>query len=66
MKTPAAQIRALLDSGLSQVEIATAVQVSQPTISRLLSGAHGDTRSEIATRINDLYEKVMAARKEAA
>jgi transcriptional regulator with XRE-family HTH domain len=45
----------LLASGLSQTEIARAVGLTQPSISRLLRGVSMDTLSENARAIEELH-----------
>lgn len=62
---PAAQIRELLAHGMTQKEIAEAIGVKQPTVSRIVTGAQSDTRASIARRIEALYASRVAG-KEAA
>lgn len=59
-------LRDLLDSGLSQSEIAKRCGLTQPTISRLLSGVHSDTRSSVAVRIFDLHRELNSDQRPAA
>ncbi|HDV6327475.1 TPA: helix-turn-helix domain-containing protein [Burkholderia cenocepacia] len=54
--------------GMSQVEIARAVDCSQPTISEIQSGRIGKSRPSyrLASSLKDLYEvKLAESRKEA-
>lgn len=55
----AAQI--LVAAGLSQAAIAQRVDVRQPTISRILSGAHKDTRGAVLVKLNDFADEVAGA-----
>jgi predicted XRE-type DNA-binding protein len=52
----AAQI--LIEAGFSQAAIASRVEVAQPTISRILSGAHKDTRGAVLVKLNDFANEV--------
>lgn len=54
------QLRDLMARGLTQGEIADRVGLSQPTISRLIRGVHGDTHSAVAARIKDLHDAVLS------
>jgi DNA-binding transcriptional regulator LsrR (DeoR family) len=55
----AAQI--LVAAGHSQAAIAQRVNVKQPTISRILSGAHKDTRGAVLVELNVFADEVAAA-----
>lgn len=55
----AAQI--LVAAGHSQATIAQRVDVKQPTISRILSGAHKDTRGAVLVKLNDFADEVAVA-----
>lgn len=49
-------VRDLIDSGLTQQQIAARIQVSQATIARVHSGS--DTRYETGKRIADLHRQL--------
>lgn len=51
MKTIREYVQELADAGIHQEVIAAEAGVHQTTISRILNGQHGDTRSEVAMRI---------------
>lgn len=47
-------VRNLLRSGLSQETIAGALNVTQPTVSRILSGKHKDPRYSVVEKLRAL------------
>ena len=47
-------IRNLLKSGWSQEAIASALDVSQPTVCRILSGKHKDPRYSVVEKLRQL------------
>lgn len=55
------KLRSLLAGGMSQSDIARAVGVSQPTISRIISGQH-DMKASTAARIDAVWSAVVASR----
>ena len=52
--TPTEMVRAMVNLGWSQEEIANSVGSSQPTISRLLSDEHHNVRYQIVERLREL------------
>jgi DNA transposition AAA+ family ATPase len=50
----------LIESGLTQKQIADRVGTSQPTISRFLRGLHSDIKASIADAVTTLYEDVFS------
>lgn len=51
---PDVLIRNLLRSGWSQESIASALEVSQPTVCRILSGKHKDPRYSVVEKLRQL------------
>lgn len=51
--TPKRLIQALIDAGDNQSDIERETGISQATISRILSGDHGDPRSSTVTKLSD-------------
>lgn len=54
LKTPSELIRALLSAGWSQEQIASATDVSQPTICRIHSGRHQNPRYSVVEKLRQL------------
>ncbi len=52
-------VRELLDSGLTQTQIAERTGIPQPTISKVLRGAVDDVLSRNYRRLQDLHTEVM-------
>lgn len=52
--TPDKLILSLIRSGWSQTQIAVAVDTSQATVSRILSGAHRDPRHSLVEKLRRL------------
>jgi predicted transcriptional regulator len=53
-QSPDELVRALVRTGWSQYDIANAVDVAQPTISRILSGRHKDPRWRVVEKLRRL------------
>ncbi len=51
-------VRALIRAGWSQGEIADAIDVTQPTVSRILSGRHKDPRYSAVERLRQLVSSL--------
>ncbi|MCS0808659.1 helix-turn-helix domain-containing protein [Massilia agilis] len=62
LRTPQALVKELLDAGCSQVEIADIAGVSQPTISRILSGEHEDPKSSVLIKLTTYADEVATRR----
>lgn len=54
--TPQEIVRALIEQGFTQAEIAAAAKTTQPTISRIARGDHTDPRASLADRLRRLAE----------
>ncbi|PHS70668.1 MAG: hypothetical protein COB23_03070 [Methylophaga sp.] len=55
------KLNKIIESGFTQLDIASKTSISQPTISRIASGVHVDIKASTASAISDLYERVVAA-----
>lgn len=53
-KKPDELVRSILRAGWTQEEIASATDVTQATISRILSGQHKDPRFSVVERLREL------------
>jgi predicted transcriptional regulator len=60
MTTPKQSVEYLIGQGLTQNEIKAATGISQPTISRILSGDHLDPRYSTGVKLKLLVEEVAA------
>lgn len=58
MCTPQKHVEQIIKAGYSQTYIAEQTGISQPTISRILSGEHTDPKSSTASALKRLAEKV--------
>lgn len=47
-------IRNLIRAGWSQEEVAASLEVTQPTVSRILSGKHKDPRYSVVEKLRNL------------
>ncbi len=56
--SPAQLVRALMGAQWSQQRIADEVGVTQPSISRILSGRHHDPRHSLVERLRELVRDV--------
>lgn len=56
MNTPKELIEKLIAAGYSQTYISDKTGISQPTISRILSGGHNDPKSSTLTKLKQLAE----------
>ena len=61
LQTPQAYVQFLIERGQSQAAIAKRAGVSQPTISRILSGDHEDPKSSVLINLSRFAEEVAAA-----
>lgn len=59
-------VRDLLDLGWTQMQIADEIEVTQPTISRLLSGKREDPPASVALPLIELHKHQMALAKRRA
>jgi predicted transcriptional regulator len=59
-KTPQETVKALLESGLTQVHISSKTSIPQPTLSRILNGATQYPRWDHAMRLSSLLNEVMS------
>ena len=59
-------VRDLLDLDWTQMQIADEINVTQPTISRLLSGHRADPPASVALPLIELHRKQMALAKRRA
>lgn len=60
LQTPQAYVQFLIERGQSQATIAKRAGVSQPTISRILSGDHEDPKSSVLINLSRFAEEVAA------
>lgn len=51
--SPQMMIKKMVDAGFSQIEISKQSGVTQPTISRILSGAHKDPKNSVVEKLRD-------------
>lgn len=58
-KTPDELVRTILRAGWKQEDIADTIEVSQATISRILSGRHKDPRYSVVERLRELASKLL-------
>jgi len=56
-------IQDIIDSGLSEAQIASEVGVEQPTINRLKNGEHKSTSYETGAALTRLHKKIKRKRK---
>lgn len=61
--TPKDVVKALLDAGLTQSQIAEASGVTQSSISRLLTGVHADPRISTVRALENLLRSVCNSTK---
>lgn len=54
---PQALVEKIIESGFSQADIAKETGISQPTISRILSGTHKDPRSSVMDLLRSFYAR---------
>lgn len=59
-------IEALLDSGLTQMQIADGAGMPQSTVSKLLRGDHKDTSLSHGLRLIELHQRVCGKRRQSA
>ncbi len=57
-RKPDELVRALIRAGWSQGEIADAIDVTQPTVSRILSGQHKNPRYSAVERLRQLVQNL--------
>jgi predicted transcriptional regulator len=58
LETPQALVKELIDAGYSQTVIGDRAGVKQPTISRILSGEHTDTKSSVLIKLKEFADEV--------
>lgn len=58
-KKPDELVRTILRAGWSQEQVATSVNVTQATISRILSGQHKDPRYSVVEKLRELAIKLL-------
>jgi predicted transcriptional regulator len=61
LHTPQEIIKELVAAGHSQTAIAERAGVSQPTISRIMSGEHDDPKSSVLIKLSQFANEVAAA-----
>ena len=64
LQTPQALVRQLIAAGCSQGAIAKRAGVSQPTISRILSGEHEDPKCSVLINLSKFADEVSAIQPE--
>lgn len=62
MFTAKQDLEALTKAGFSQTFISARTKISQPTLSRILSGSHKDPKSSTTAAIRKLAEKCAATK----
>lgn len=58
-KKPDELVRTILRAGWSQEQVAASVDVTQATISRILSGQHKDPRYSVVEKLRELAVKLL-------
>lgn len=59
LRPPQEIVKSLVEAGYSQAVIAERAGVTQPTISRILSGDHADPKSSVLSKLNEFAEEVL-------
>lgn len=55
--TPKELVQKIVDEGFSQTDISLGTGISQPTISRILSGAHKDPKNSVVEKLRSFASK---------
>jgi|GEM_PF-1495290 len=58
-------LKSLVEFGLTQTQIATAIGTYQPILSKMLCGSQKDLTYEVGKRLEDLYREQTAERRRA-
>lgn len=61
MNTPKSLLEQIITAGYSQTYISDKTGISQPTISRILSGAHADPYSSTMTKLQEFAKAHLKA-----
>lgn len=66
LQKPDELVRSLIRAGMSQESIAAAIETTQPTVSRILSGRHKDPRYSVVEKLRQLVAEKAGAGQSAA